>query len=78
MELPPTPVKTLEKCIEESKKVGLRYVYIGNVAPHPSENTYCYNCGALLIQRWGFHVAKNEIKNGLCSKCGAKIDGIGL
>ncbi len=74
---PSTPVSTLERAQKIGLKEGLRYVYMGNV-PGKGESTHCYNCGTLLIQRWGFHVAKNEIKNGFCYKCKAKIDGIGV
>jgi pyruvate formate lyase activating enzyme len=73
---PPTPASTLERAQKIGQEEGLKYVYLGNVGK--GENTHCYNCGELLIQRWGFHVAKNEIKNGFCYKCNAKIDGVGL
>jgi len=74
MELPPTPVATLEKCIEESRKTGLRYVYIGNVLGHPDENTYCYNCRELLIKRSGMKVDKVNIAKDRCPTCGLKIN----
>ncbi len=73
MELPPTPVATLEKCIEESHRTGLRYVYIGNVPNHDSENTYCYNCRELLIKREGFSVKKNNLLKDRCPNCGLSM-----
>jgi pyruvate formate lyase activating enzyme len=73
---PSTPVSTLERAQKIGHEAGLRYVYLGNVGK--GENTYCYNCGTLIIQRWGFHSTKNEIKNNLCYKCNTKIDGIRL
>ncbi|MEM7821628.1 MAG: AmmeMemoRadiSam system radical SAM enzyme [Candidatus Aenigmatarchaeota archaeon] len=74
LELPPTPISTLEKCIEESRKTGLRYVYIGNVPGHPDENTYCYNCRELLIKRHGFAVEKKNLVGDRCPTCGLKIN----
>jgi pyruvate formate lyase activating enzyme len=74
MELPPTPVSTLEKCIEESNKAGLRYVYIGNVPGHDAENTYCYNCREQLITRFGTSIKKVNIAKDRCPNCGLKIN----
>ncbi len=76
LDLPFTPVSTLEKCIEEVRKAGLRYVYIGNVPGHPDENTYCYNCREPLILREGFFVRKINLVKDRCPKCGFKIDVI--
>jgi len=73
---PSTPVSTLERAQKIGHEAGLRYVYLGNVGR--GENTYCYNCGTLIIQRSGFYSTKNEIKNNLCYKCNTTIDGIGL
>jgi pyruvate formate lyase activating enzyme len=73
---PSTPLSTLERAQKIGHEAGLRYVYLGNVGR--GENTYCYNCGTLLIQRLGFHSTKNETENNLCSKCNSLIDGIGL
>jgi pyruvate formate lyase activating enzyme len=72
-----TPVETLEKAREIGLK-KLKYVYLGNVAGHKGENTYCYNCGRLLIKRWGFTIQKQDItKDNHCPKCGAEIHMVG-
>jgi len=75
---PPTSVKTLLMARKIGLKAGLRYVYTGNVRDELGGNTFCYNCGNLLIERWGFHVRKNLIENNRCTLCGAQIDGLGL
>ncbi|MFH7882423.1 MAG: LAGLIDADG family homing endonuclease, partial [Candidatus Aenigmatarchaeota archaeon] len=72
-EIPVTPVETLESFIEEAKKLGLKYVYIGNVPGHRYENTYCPNCNELLIERTGFWVEKVNLEGDKCRKCGEKI-----
>ena len=72
-----TAEETLEQAHEIGKKAGLRYVYTGNVYTPDKENTYCYNCGSLLIERSGFSVVGNKIVDGLkCFKCKSKIDGL--
>jgi len=75
---PPTPVATLHKAREIGLKAGLRYVYEGNVPGSEGENTYCYNCGRLLIRRFGFSILEYRITGGRCYQCGAPIDGVGL
>ena len=72
-----TPVETLERAAEIAKKVGIRYVYIGNVPGHEFDNTYCPKCGKLLIERYGFTIQKYEIKNHRCPECGEKIPIVG-
>jgi pyruvate formate lyase activating enzyme len=72
---PPTPVRTLELAWEWGKEAGLGFVYLGNVAGHRGENTYCPGCGELLIERWGLSVMANRLHKGCCPKCGRKIPG---
>ncbi len=74
--LPATPIETLEKARKIAMDMGLRYVYIGNVPGHPGENTYCPNCGKVLIQRYGYEIRENNIKKGRCVFCGKEIPGI--
>ncbi|MGC9328864.1 MAG: hypothetical protein ACP5I1_14610, partial [Candidatus Hinthialibacter sp.] len=57
-------------------KEGLKYVYLGNVAGHPAENTKCPECGATLIRRLGFHTQMDNLENGECKKCHTKIPGV--
>jgi pyruvate formate lyase activating enzyme len=73
---PRTPVKTLLQAREIGLRMGLRYVYIGNVPEEQGENTYCYNCGELLIERCGFSVRKNRLKSGHCPECQVQIAGV--
>jgi pyruvate formate lyase activating enzyme len=74
--LPPTPVATLEKARDIYRDAGGKYVYIGNVPGLDAENTYCPQCGTLLIHRKMYEVAIKALKNGRCANCGAKIPGI--
>jgi len=75
IDVPPTPIETLRRAREIGLEVGLRYVYQGNV-PGEGENTYCYDCGELLIERYGYRVTKNKIVDWSCPHCGTEIDGV--
>jgi pyruvate formate lyase activating enzyme len=75
---PPTPLATLLKACDIGLKAGLRYVYTGNVPGEDSENTLCYNCGRIVIERWGFQIRSTALEEGRCRYCQAVIDGVGL
>ena len=70
-----TPVETIHMARETGLKAGLRYVYAGNLPGDSGENTYCYSCNELLINRYLFRINENGIKDSKCPKCGAEIDG---
>ncbi len=72
---PPTPPKTLQKAYDIGKDAGLRYVYIGNMPGSKKENTYCYNCRKLLIERVGYTITQNNITDSKCPECQTKIAG---
>ncbi|MCW7078150.1 MAG: AmmeMemoRadiSam system radical SAM enzyme [Canidatus Methanoxibalbensis ujae] len=72
-DVPPTPVGTLERAAEIAREEGLSFVYLGNVPGHEYENTYCPDCGELLVERKGYHVKMN-IKKPFCTKCGRKLN----
>ena len=74
--IPPTPVETLETARKVAMKAGLLFVYIGNVAYHPGEHTYCPKCKKILIKRIGYSVEVTALVNGRCKYCGQKISGI--
>ncbi len=75
---PSTPVATLRRAREIGLSAGLRYVYEGNVPGEGGESTYCYNCKEVLIERYGFSMLKNHIKDSQCPYCNSQIDGVGL
>ncbi len=75
---PRTPVSTLRKAREIGLNAGLKYVYEGNVPGEGGENTYCPSCGELLIGRTGFMLTEIKIKNSVCPKCAANVEGRGM
>jgi len=78
LDRPPTPVADLRRARQIGLQTGLRYVYEGNVPGEGGENTYCYHCRALLIERYGFFACQNRISDRRCPDCGTFIDGIGM
>jgi pyruvate formate lyase activating enzyme len=74
MHIAPTPVATLERAYKIGREAGLRFVYIGNVPGHKYENTTCYKCGNLAIQRMGYDIKVTGLKGSSCSNCGAGLN----
>jgi pyruvate formate lyase activating enzyme len=74
----PTPIRSLERAYEIGKSAGLHYVYVGNVPGAKSESTFCYNCGRILIERVGYRIVANNIKDKICPDCGTEIAGVEL
>jgi pyruvate formate lyase activating enzyme len=71
---PPTKLETLEKAYEMAKKAGVLYPYIGNVAGHKYENTYCPTCGEKLIRRYENYILKYTVtEDKKCPNCGTSI-----
>jgi len=70
-----TPLDTLARARQIGLDAGLRYVYQGNV-PGEGEDTVCWSCRKTVIDRAGFFVKENRLKDGHCGYCGALIDGV--
>ncbi len=74
MDLPPTPTQTLERACNIGKEAGLKFVYTGNVPGHQNENTVCYSCGRLIVQRFGYQTKLAGLKDSHCQFCGAELN----
>ncbi len=74
--LPPTPVSTLDSFRDIAMTEGIRYVYLGNVPGHKGNNTYCHNCGKMLIHRLGYNIPEYYLKGNRCKFCKTKIPGV--
>src|SRR5436190_4268234 len=78
MNLPSTPVKTLEEHCRVAREEGLQYVYVGNVPGHPWEHTYCPECNSIAIKRYGFDITGwNLDEQNKCASCGYQLPIIG-
>lgn len=74
--LPPTPVRTLERARGIALEAGLNFAYIGNVPGHEGENTYCPDCKEVVIKRVGYTIVHNTIRDGKCHNCEHPIAGV--
>jgi pyruvate formate lyase activating enzyme len=69
-----TQVETLLRARTIGEEAGLEYIYLGNVAV--DGNTHCPDCHELIINRTGYAVIDNRLKEGVCPKCDRTIEGI--
>jgi len=76
LNLPPTPVATLERARDMALISGMHYPFVGNVPSHPGNHTYCPKCKKIVIQRHGFFITEMNIKGGRCKYCNRKIAGV--
>jgi len=74
MHLPPTSIASLEKAYDIGRRVGLRFVYLGNVPGHGGENTVCYSCGKVVIRRVGYDTEVVGVDGSRCKFCGAELN----
>ena len=78
LDLPETPIHTLERLHAIAKEEGLEYVYLGNVWGHRLEHTYCPRCGAVAVERYGFTLRSwNLDASNRCRACGHAIPIVG-
>ena len=73
-DLPPTPISTLEHAYNIGQEAGLKFVYAGNVPGHKNENTFCYSCGGLLVNRFGYQTKIIGVEDSRCKFCGAELN----
>jgi len=76
LNVPVTSISSLHRAVEIGKQSGLKYVYSGNVPGDKGENTYCFHCGNLLIERYGFKVVNINLNGNKCNKCGTELEGV--
>jgi len=76
MQIDPTPIQTLVNLYGIAKK-KLPYVYLGNIVSQDGQNTYCTQCGELLINRNGYNTVVVGLSSGpKCGKCLAPIKNL--
>jgi pyruvate formate lyase activating enzyme len=74
MSLPRTPPSTIEAAREEALSLGLKHVYVGNVASEDGGTTRCPSCGKVVIRRSWHAVEEYRLDEGRCP-CGRRIAG---
>lgn len=74
-----TTVRDLLRACEIGRAAGLNFVYAGNLPGRVGEweNTYCPNCRAALIERYGYLISQYRLTDeGTCTNCGVGIPGV--
>ena len=76
---PPTPVSKLVEAQVKARKMGIKYVYIGNTEYSEFLHTRCPNCGKVLIKRTHYGVVSCSLASGnRCPVCGEEIKLVGF
>jgi pyruvate formate lyase activating enzyme len=73
-----TAPKDLLRAVDIGRRSGLRYVYAGNMPGRTEscENSFCPDCGELLVERCGYRILNYNMKaGGACSSCNRSIPG---
>ncbi len=74
-DLPFTSTSKLEECFDMVERAGIRYAYIGNtIEPHKNENTFCFNCREMVMQRISGNLKSNILDKDRCPHCGVRMD----
>lgn len=76
MNVPATPESLVKRIRDIALSEGLKYVYTGNINNPEGEATYCHKCKKKIITRGRMWMEKISIKEGNCSYCGEKLEGI--
>jgi pyruvate formate lyase activating enzyme len=74
VDVPATPLTTLEHAYELGRKAGLKFVYLGNVPGHFSETTVCSSCGKPVVERTGYQTNVCGLNDSRCRYCGADLN----
>ena len=69
-----TPVDTLLKLKSIAQEEGMNYVYVGNVMTDDDSNTFCPECGKLLIRRTGYRVDVLGLEGDKCAFCRHRVN----
>jgi pyruvate formate lyase activating enzyme len=74
-----TTARHLLRAAEIGQEAGLHYVYAGNLPGQVGEyeHTFCHNCHAKLIERYGYIITDYRLTGqGTCPECGTRIPGV--
>jgi pyruvate formate lyase activating enzyme len=74
MNLPATPIETMEELVSIAREY-LDFVYPGNTGTAMDANTYCPQCGNLMIVRNQYRVTQPGIRSGRCTACNVNLHG---
>ena len=73
----PTSPVVLRRARDAARRVGLRYVYTGNVHDIDGGSTYCHACGERLIARDWYELSDWRLtERGTCRRCETACAGV--
>lgn len=72
MRTEPTPVETLSRARSIAME-KLNYVYVGNIVHEAWADTFCPECRKRVINRSGYSIDPQNLKNGKCGFCRALL-----
>ena len=73
-----TSPRDLLRAAEIGRRAGLKFIYAGNLPGMVAdlENTYCPDCGTVLVERYGYHIRRYRMTvEGCCPACSRAIPG---
>jgi len=77
LDLPRTPAFTLTMARDIARKVGLHFVYTGNVHDEVGQSTYCPGCGERIIGRDWYDITTWRLTGeSHCDICSTAIPGL--
>ncbi len=68
-----TPVNEVMTARRRSAEAGVRWAYVGNVPGSKWENTYCPDCGELLMRRGMGRLLESRLEDGDRCACGEGV-----
>jgi len=71
--VPWTSPDSMLKALDTAADIGLNNVYVGNIISEEGSDTYCPECGAVVIRRTGYHVDVVALEGLRCKGCGHKL-----
>jgi pyruvate formate lyase activating enzyme len=72
-DVPWTQPKALIDAMDKAYDMGLNNVYVGNIVSEEGSDTYCSECGAVVIKRTGYQVSAVALDGLRCRGCGRKL-----
>jgi len=75
-DIPPTNPRSIYNVLEMASKMGVKYLYAGNVGSENWSDTRCPSCENTLIERDGYDIRVMQLANGCCRSCGQPIAGV--
>jgi len=72
-DVPWTPPESLLRTMYMAEDMGLRNVYVGNIISEEGSDTYCPECGAVVIRRTGYRTDVVALEGLRCKGCGHRL-----